>query len=282
MAIDMSFPSESVIPDRAMRLVQVLKESEHVTELIKQSADVLSEVSRDIKQELADSDPLPGIVMPLQRSEAVETKLREALASLTAVGRSLEYEIRERIMLDHQLAAAREQEGGARHAAFHDALTGLPNRALFNDRLEHGIAQAMRHRWTLAVLFVDLDKFTAINDTYGHAAGDAVLRTIAKRLMANTRDEDTVSRQGGDEFLYLLTQIPGEEDIAKIAEKIIRLIQLPCNVNAHGLNVNQPIEASIGIAIFPQDGATADALIRSADAAMYRARQNKSDYAFSH
>src|SRR6202044_3678914 len=113
--------------------------------------------------------------------------------------------IRDRTLVDHQLAAAVEQVEGSRNAALHDSLTGLPNRVLFRDRLEHGIAQAKRHRWILAVMFVDMDNFKSINDTYGHEAGDAVLQTVAKRLAHNARVDDTVSRYGGDEFLYLLT-----------------------------------------------------------------------------
>src|SRR6202044_2544115 len=124
--------------------------------------------------------------------------------------------IRDRTLVDHQLAAAVEQVEGSRNAALHDSLTGLPNRVLFNDRLEHGIAQAKRHRWILAVMFVDLDNFKSINDTYGHQAGDAVLQTVAVRLKHNTRNDDTVSRYGGDEFLYLLTHMREQKDIEMI------------------------------------------------------------------
>ena len=184
-------------------------------------------------------------------------------------------------MVDHQMAAAMEQEEGARYAALHDVLTGLPNRALFNDRLEHGIAQAKRHGWTLAMMFVDLDQFKRINDTYGHDAGDVVLQTTAQRLKESTRGDDTVSRQGGDEFLYLLTEIHDEKDIAMIAEKVIQTIQVPCNVRIRGLNINPSIGASIGISMFPKNGTTADTLIRRADEAMYRAKQNKCRYLFA-
>jgi diguanylate cyclase (GGDEF)-like protein len=159
----------------------------------------------------------------------------------------------------------------------HDALTGLPNRVLFNDRLEHGMAQAKRHGWTLAVMFLDLDKFKTINDSYGHDAGDAVLLTIAKRLKETTRTDDTISRHGGDEFLYLLMEINDDQDAAVVAKKIIQAVQVPCDVNVGQLTVN----SSIGISIFPRDGNTAEALIASADAAMYRAKQSQSGYAFA-
>jgi diguanylate cyclase (GGDEF)-like protein len=265
----------------AKLLTQLLGQSEHVTELIKQSVEELSCVTTGIRHELANRGPLPGVENALEKSEAVGRKLQDASEKLTAVNQALADEVRERTMVDHQLAAVMEQEEGARNAALHDNLTGLPNRTLFNDRLEHGIAQAKRHRWILAVMFVDLDKFKNINDTYGHLAGDAVLQTIAERLKHNTRDEDTVSRYGGDEFLYLLTQIHEQNDIRRIAVKILKAIQAPCNVSVGDVIVNPCLEASIGISIFPRDGATAQALIKSADEAMYGAKENKSGYAFA-
>ena len=262
-------------------LIPVLEQGEQVNELIKQSADELSSVNTGIKHELANGLPLPGVEIALKKNEAVRKKLQDASERLTAANQALANGIRDRTMVDHQLAAAIEQEQGARNAALHDILTGLPNRALFNDRLEHGIAQAKRHRWILAVMFVDLDKFKSINDTYGHQAGDAVLQSIAVRLKHNSRDEDTVSRYGGDEFLYLLTQIHEQKDVAMIAVKILGAIQTPCNVRVRDVNVNIGLEASIGISIFPRDGATANALIKSADEAMYGAKENKSGYAFA-
>ncbi|PIY29996.1 MAG: hypothetical protein COZ09_01905 [Comamonadaceae bacterium CG_4_10_14_3_um_filter_60_42] len=153
----------------------------------------------------------------------------------------------------------------------------MPNRLLFHDRLEHGIEQVQRHDWTLAVMFLDLDKFKIINDTYGHAVGDAVLLTIAKRLKETARNDDTISRHGGDEFLYLLTEVNDDEDAAIVAEKIMKALQVPCDAGVAPLTVN----TSIGIAIYPRDGTTAEALIKSADAAMYRAKQGKSGYAFA-
>ena len=160
--------------ERAKSLTKVLGQSERVNELVKESADELSSVNVVLKQELAAQDLPPGVENALEKSEAVEDKVQEASEKLTAVNRALEGEVRERDMVEHQLATAIEQEEAARYAALHDVLTGLPNRVLFNDRLEHGIAQAKRHGWTLAVMFIDLDKFKSINDTYGHDAGDAV------------------------------------------------------------------------------------------------------------
>ena len=184
-------------------------------------------------------------------------------------------------MVDHQLAAAVEQEEGSRNAGLHDPLTGLPNRVLLNDRLEHGLALATRHRWILAVMFLDLDNFKSINDSYGHQAGDAVLQTLATRLQHSTRAEDTVSRYGGDEFLCVLTPLHEERDIAMIAAKICTAIQAPFEVCASDVFVNVYLEASIGISVFPKDGASASALIQRADEAMYGAKENKSGFAFA-
>jgi diguanylate cyclase (GGDEF)-like protein len=263
-------------------LTQVLGQSLHIHELIKQSAEELSSVNAGIKHELVNADPLPGVRSALDKNEAVARKLQDAAEALTAVNEALQFEIRDRIMVDHQLAAAMEQEEGSRKAALHDHLTGLPNRMLFKDRLEHGIAQAKRHRWILAVMFVDLDDFKIINDTYGHHAGDAVLQTIAMRLAHNARNDDTVSRYGGDEFLYLLSPLHEQKDIAMIAAKILKAIQAPCDLLVDDVIVNPRLEASIGISVFPQDGDSAAALIKCADQAMYGAKESKSGYAFAH
>jgi diguanylate cyclase len=263
-------------------LTDVLGQSEHIQELIQQSAEDLSSVNAAGKHELANGDARAGARNAVDNNEAVSKQLRDASKKLTAVIQSLRIEIRDRSMVDHQLAAAIEQEEGSRHAALHDDLTGLPNRVLFNDRLQHEIAQAKRHRWILAVMFVDLDNFKTINDTYGHQAGDAVLQTVATRLRHNTRDADTVSRYGGDEFLYLLNQVREENDITMIATKILKTIQAPCNVNVRDHIANPCMKASIGISVFPRNGATASALITSADQAMYGAKENKSGFAFAH
>jgi diguanylate cyclase (GGDEF)-like protein len=262
-------------------LTQALGQSEHVQELLKQSAEELSSANTDIKHELANCGPLPGVKSALDKNEAVARKLQDAAERLTAVNQALQIEIRDRTMVDHQLAAAVEQEKGSRNAALHDNLTGLPNRVLFKDRLEHGIAQAKRHQWILAVMFVDLDDFKNINDTYGHQAGDAVLQSVATRLAHNARNDDTVSRYGGDEFLYLLTPLHEQKDIAMIAAKILKAIQAPCDVRVGDAIVKPTLEASIGISVFPKDGVSAAALIKRADEAMYGAKESKSGFAFA-
>jgi diguanylate cyclase (GGDEF)-like protein len=262
-------------------LTKVLRQSEHVKTLVKESAEELSSVNADIKQELANQDSLPGVENALEKSEAVEGKVKEASEELSVVNQALKGEVKERHVLEGKLAVVIEQGKIDRRAALHDLLTGLPNRALFYDRLEHGFQQAKRHVWTLAVMFVDLDDFKIINDMYGHDAGDSLLQTIAERLQENTRGEDTVSRHGGDEFLILINEIREETNISLIAEKIIKKIQAPCNIRTRDITITRSIMASIGISVFPKDGATADMLVASADRAMYVAKRNKSGYSFA-
>jgi diguanylate cyclase (GGDEF)-like protein len=262
-------------------LTQVLEQSEHIHAIIKRSTEELAAVNTEARHQLARSDSAPGVSTALEKHEAVTEQLQNASERLAAVNRALLIEVRDRTLVDHQLAAAVEQEEGSRKAALHDPLTGLPNRVLFKDRLEHGIAQAMRHRWTLAVMFVDLDNFKGINDSYGHQAGDAVLQTVALRLDQNTRNEDTVSRYGGDEFLYLVSPFDDQKDIARIAAKILKAIQAPCEVHVSDAVVRLCPEASIGISVFPKDGSTAAALIQRADEAMYGAKVERTGFAFA-
>jgi diguanylate cyclase (GGDEF)-like protein/PAS domain S-box-containing protein len=158
----------------------------------------------------------------------------------------------------------------ARHQAEHDALTGLPNRTLFLDRLHHELAVARRQHSQFALMFLDLDRFKAINDTHGHLAGDAVLTEVAARLRACVRGVDTVSRMGGDEFVVLLADIGGVDQAAHVAGAVMQAVERPVRAGAHEL----VLSVSIGIAIGPDDGADAETLLRHADVAMYHAKQN--------
>lgn len=262
-------------------LNKVLDQSEHIKDLVVEAADELSSVNAVLKQGLTDQEPLPGVENAIEKSEAVEDKVQDASAKLSLVNQALKTEVKKRHVLEAQLAAVTEQGEADHHAAFHDVLTGLPNRALFNDRLEYALAQAVRHGWTLAVMFADLDDFKIINDTHGHDVGDSVLQIIAGRLRENTRSEDTVSRLGGDEFIYLLMEVGSEHAVSLIAQNIIESIQAPCNVNKPGFTLSPSVKASIGIALFPKNGTTANTLIESADKAMYEAKRTKSGYVFA-
>jgi diguanylate cyclase (GGDEF)-like protein len=149
-----------------------------------------------------------------------------------------------------------------------DALTGLPNRRGLAIRLEHAMAVARRERCAAAVLFIDFDGFKAVNDTRGHAAGDAVLREMARRLKARTRDTDTVARWGGDEFVVVVERLDDTRDVAALAGKLLAVVAEPIAFDGDVLEMS----TSIGISLFPGDGGTADELVAAADAAMYAAK----------
>ena len=153
--------------------------------------------------------------------------------------------------------------------AFNDALTGLPNRVLFNDRIEQTIATARRYDRGFAVMFVDVDKFKHINDRFGHAVGDSALREVAHRLRITTRESDTVSRFGGDEFVILQPVVDGPSDAADLARKLNAAMQEPVVVDG----VPHKVHVSMGISLFPTDGQTIEALMEASDRALYRAKK---------
>ncbi|MGE5651407.1 MAG: putative bifunctional diguanylate cyclase/phosphodiesterase [Bacillota bacterium] len=161
--------------------------------------------------------------------------------------------------------------------AQHDYLTGLPNRMLLNDRLTQAVTYARRHGTQVAVLFLDLDKFKHINDSLGHSIGDKLLESVAQRLTGLVRQSDTVSRQGGDEFIVLLHEDAHAENAAIAAEKIVQALTQPHHIEAHELHIT----TSIGISLFPDDGSDADTLIKNADMAMYHAKKKgRNNYQF--
>jgi len=162
-----------------------------------------------------------------------------------------------------------KQKNILRYQAHHDALTGLPNRVLFSDRLEQGIEKAKRHKTGLALFFIDLDKFKHINDSLGHAVGDSVLKVVAKRLEGIIRKEDTLARLSGDEFTVIMEELTQPEDAALLAEKILKTLAESMYINDHILYVS----GSIGISLYPQDTTDAQELLKYADTAMYKAKE---------
>src|SRR5450830_55835 len=156
------------------------------------------------------------------------------------------------------------------YLAHHDALTNLPNRMLMQDRLSQAIEVARRQRRKLAVMFMDLDRFKHINDSLGHAVGDQLLQSVAKRLVACGRQSDTVSRQGGDEFLLLFPYIEHADDAALSAQKMLTALAAPNHIDGSDIHIS----VSIGISIYPDDGQDAQTLIKCADTAMYYAKEN--------
>jgi diguanylate cyclase (GGDEF)-like protein/PAS domain S-box-containing protein len=163
------------------------------------------------------------------------------------------------------------------YLANHDALTGLPNRTLFMERLTLALAHAHRNAKMTAVMFFDLDRFKIVNDTLGHTAGDALLQEVARRVVSCLREDDTVARLGGDEFTIILEGLGDEQDVAPIAQKITDILAVPMNLSGQEVFIT----ASIGISVYPNDGADAAALVKNADAAMYRAKDlGKNNYQF--
>jgi diguanylate cyclase (GGDEF)-like protein/PAS domain S-box-containing protein len=155
------------------------------------------------------------------------------------------------------------------HSAEHDFLTGLPNRLLLNDRIGQAIGLAQRHMHLVAVLFLDLDGFKHINDSLGHPVGDKLLQSVAERLSDCVRAPDTVSRQGGDEFVVLLTEVKQAEDVAIAAKRMLQAVERAHSIDDHELHVT----ASIGVSLYPDDGLDAETLIKNADTAMYQAKE---------
>ena len=193
-------------------------------------------------------------------NEELEQRVKDRTDELASANEKLKVEVDERL----------QAEDRARHMALHDALTGLPNRRLLEDRLTQSLAQARREGWQVAVMFLDLDRFKSINDTLGHGVGDDILREMAQRLTRVLRESDTVARVGGDEFVVVLPHAQAEVEIAPIAAKLMAELSAPCMVGERELRVT----ASIGVSVFPIDGDDPARLLSYADAAMYHAKAN--------
>jgi diguanylate cyclase (GGDEF)-like protein/PAS domain S-box-containing protein len=177
--------------------------------------------------------------------------------------------ISEVVSVSRDISERRRAEEQIEYQAYHDALTGLPNRLLFRDRLTIALAHAKRQHTPLVVMFLDLDRFKNVNDTLGHSLGDGLLRVVAERLRSVLREGDTIARMGGDEFTVLLSDLHHDSDAAKIAQKLLETVAQPVRVEGHELYLT----TSIGIALFPNDGDTAELLLKNADSAMYRAKE---------
>jgi diguanylate cyclase (GGDEF)-like protein/PAS domain S-box-containing protein len=205
----------------------------------------------------------------LQYRVAMPERGERQLESEASLIRNGAGEVVQVVMVSRDITERKEMEAYILHQSFHDALTGLPNRLLLEDRMKQATAHVGRHNAPVAVLFIDLDRFKDINDTLGHAAGDRLLQEVAERLGQCVREGDTVARLSGDEFVVLLVGMKDMEDAALVADKIVRTVTDPCHIAGRELRVSP----SIGIAIFPEDGQNMDQLLRNADTAMYHAKQ---------
>ncbi len=173
------------------------------------------------------------------------------------------------IGLVRDVTQRKEAENTIRHLAYHDALTGLPNRRLFRERLREAVANAARYERSFAVMILDLDRFKEVNDTHGHEAGDQLLRLFVKRLKTLLRKGDQLARMGGDEFVLLLPEVAGDADVAPVADKIVAALAEP--FEEEGVEIK--VTASIGYALHPDDGDATRDLLKLADRAMYRAKE---------
>jgi diguanylate cyclase (GGDEF)-like protein len=256
-----------------------------IKEDIEQSASELNSVNKVLKHGHKDVVPLEIMKNAVTKNEHVEHKVRKAVDDLTQVNTELAKEVAKRGNVEYELADTKTRlaevsddflksqgkEEEARKLALQDPLTQLPNRVLFEQVLDQGLIQAKRRDWGLAVLFIDIDNFKRFNDQYGHDLGDKILLMVANRLQACVRKEDTVSRWGGDEFVCLLTEIRLDGDVARLAEKMVNRIAETWEFNG----TVHSIITSIGIAIYPADGETAEILFKNADKAMYKAKRTK-------
>ncbi|MBQ0719792.1 MAG: EAL domain-containing protein [Gammaproteobacteria bacterium] len=229
-----------------------------------------------------------AVVLGLSQEEQLQQHLqlkrlylqRSAVASVSIMAitfilwrLSWQLQLSRRRAMEEQVAHAQQVE----HLAYHDGLTGLPNRSFFSQLVNHGIAEAKRYDRRFALLFLDLDRFKIINDTLGHDAGDDLLKEVARRLTECLRETDTVARLGGDEFVVLLPEMNDEKQLNEVGEKILHAVGKPFHLAGQELRVT----VSIGISAYPMDGEDEQTLLKNADIAMYHAKQRgKNNFCF--
>jgi diguanylate cyclase (GGDEF)-like protein/PAS domain S-box-containing protein len=239
----------------------------------------MTEVFRVLSAASNGSGPIPGptpnardpiVQLPsnciLIRRDGLEVPIEDSVARI----HDREGQATGMVVVFRDVSVARAMALQIAHSAEHDFLTGLPNRMLLNDRITQAVALASRHMKHVAVLFLDLDGFKYINDSLGHPVGDKLLQSIARRLADCVRASDTVSRQGGDEFVVLLSEVAQSEDAAISARRILQAVARPHSIDQHDLHIT----TSIGVSVYPDDGLDADTLIKNADTAMYQAKEN--------
>jgi diguanylate cyclase (GGDEF)-like protein/PAS domain S-box-containing protein len=224
--------------------------------------------ARDPMEMAVEQDRTVGLTMNciLIRRDGFESTIEDSAAPIhdrvgTVIGA---------VIVFHDVTAARAMSLEMKHSAQHDLVTNLPNRLLLNDRITQAIAMARRQNRPIALIYLDLDRFKCINDSLGHVTGDKLLQSVSRRLLTSVRASDTVSRQGGDEFIILLSEITYPEHATTSARKILLSLNAPHSIGGQDLN----IDGSIGISVYPEDGEDAETLINNADMAMYHAKES--------
>lgn len=272
-------------------LGRVLHRSRKIKVAIKRAAGRLTSATAVLKQGKRVNISAHSVERAIIQYEEVENEVANAADGLSQVNTALAVEVAERVGIESELAEtkadladmtvdlatarddlseSKANEDEALHRALHDPLTGLPNRALFDQALKRGLILARRHGWGLAVFFIDIDDFKGINDSYGHQVGDEVLFMIADRLRSSIRAEDMISRRGGDEYVCLLLEVGEEAVVTRLARSMIDRIAEEFESGGVTLSVG----CSIGIAMYPPDGESAEVLLKKADEAMYRAKRS--------
>ena len=243
---------------------------------LREDAAHLREGAAQVREE--EIDAREGVATSRERAFRVEDTVQAASEDHLAMVQQTNGELVMAVIKAHELAQQIEAtQGQLDHLAHHDVLTGLPNRMLLQDRLSQTMGLARRQRTQFALMFLDLDRFKHINDSLGHAVGDRLLQSVAQRLAGCVRHSDTISRQGGDEFVVLLSHIKNADDAAISAQKILDALSAPHMIDQHELYVS----VSIGIGTYPGDGQNGETLIRNADTAMYHAKENgRNSYKF--
>jgi diguanylate cyclase (GGDEF)-like protein len=226
----------------------------------KQSGALGDELEQ-LEKEKRRHDELGDLTMSFM---AMDDAVNQKIAQIKEINASLEHKIEQRTV---ELVAANE---ALTQLATHDALTGLPNRKLFGDRLQQALAAARRNNAHLALMYIDLDQFKPVNDCYGHAMGDMLLKEAAERIQDCMREADTVARIGGDEFMVLLPLVESALDAKVVAEKIRQVLSTSFTIAGKNLRIS----SSIGIAVYPEHGSEESALLKCADAAMYCVKES--------
>jgi diguanylate cyclase (GGDEF)-like protein/PAS domain S-box-containing protein len=219
---------------------------------------------QEMWQTLSESGRWRGEIWNRRKDGAVFPQWQNISAVFDDNGKLTHY-----VAVFSDISQIKESQEKLDHLAYHDALTDLPNRLLLNERLEQAIRHAERHKSQLAVIFMDLDNFKHINDSLGHMQGDRVLQEVSTFLFNAVRQDDTVARVGGDEFVLVLEDVGEPEHVGVVAQKLLSSLDQPIMLDGHEVNVT----ASLGICLFPRDGLDATVLLRNADAAMYRAKE---------
>lgn len=290
-------PASNTQPaDAAQALVGALSQSAQIEARVEECAEEISSITAVLKEEMTPRHTSRDAEQALAQSEQVRQKIEQCAEELHSLNVALSKEMRERRKSERALAGmqvrligaqidvmearseltkVRDERERARYFAFHDSLTGLANRNLFGDRVDHALACAKRHRNMLAVMSIDLDRFKRINEAHSHYVGDKVLQMVADRLHASVRAADTVCRKEGDQFLLLVEELGDAATAEAIAQKMIDAISRPIDIDG----VHPAVSASIGIAVYPRDGEAAETLINNAESAVSEAKLNPLRYA---